>query len=318
MPKEVDCPEIGIVTTEEIFDACVSDPMKAFVQIDWRDFFPALKWVPNTTLENKIKAVERKRTLIMKGLIKEQRKRIEKEGPTNCYADIILTHDDGLNETGKELVLWDTMFTSSDTTLVTSEWIMFELSSNPLEQERLYNEIMGITKQERMVTEDDIPNMPYLNAVIKETLRKYPPLAVLLGRYGDKDFTLAGYDIPKGWQVLVNIFGIHNDPKVWPNPEKWDPERVLHSESLDMMGMNNFSLMPFGGGKRVCPGITQVFGVVPMLVASFVQHFKWELVPNDIENSEKSTMEDMTVFLTTHKRHPLRCIITPRVNQRLE
>jgi hypothetical protein len=115
---------------------------------------------------------------------------IESQGPTNCYADIILTHDDGLNETGKELVLWDTMFTSSDTTLVTSEWIMFELSSNPLEQERLYNEIMGITKQERMVTEDDIPNMPYLNAVIKETLRKYPPLAVLLGRYGDKD--LAG------------------------------------------------------------------------------------------------------------------------------
>ncbi len=58
--------------------------------------------------------------------------------------------------------------------------------------------------------------------------------------------------------MLVNIFGIQNDPKVWPNPEKWDPERVLHNESLDMRGLNNLSTMPFGGGKRVCPGIGQV------------------------------------------------------------
>lgn len=206
MPDEVDCPELGVVTKEDIFDATVSNPMKAFIEIDWRDFFPAFKWVPNKTLENKIKVVERKRTLIMKGLVKEQRKRIKKEGPKNCYADIVLTQDNGLNDTRKELALWDTMFTSSDTTLLTSEWIMFELSNNPLVQERLYNEIMGVTKQDRMVTEDDIPNMPYLNAVIKETLRKYPPIAVLPARYVDKDVTLGGYDIPKGWQVLIDYF----------------------------------------------------------------------------------------------------------------
>ncbi len=105
-----------------------------------------------------------------------------------------------------ELALWDTMFTSSDTTILTSEWIMFELSNNPLMQERLYNEIMGITRQDRMVTEDDIPSMPYLNAVVKETLRKYPPVAMLPARYADKDVTLGGYDIPKGWQVLVHYF----------------------------------------------------------------------------------------------------------------
>jgi ent-kaurene oxidase len=79
MPNEVDCPELGVVTKQEMFDACVSNPMKALVEIDWRDFFPAFKWVPNKALENKIKAMERKRTLIMRGLIKEQRKRIEKE-----------------------------------------------------------------------------------------------------------------------------------------------------------------------------------------------------------------------------------------------
>ncbi|CAM6028613.1 unnamed protein product [Sphagnum balticum] len=318
MPEKVDCPEIGVVTKEEIFDACISNPMKAFVNIDWRDFFPAFKWVPNKTLENKIRAIERQRTLIMKGLVKQQRKSIETEGPTNCYADIVLTQDNGLDDTRMELVIWDTMFTSSDTTLLTSEWVLFELAKNPLAQARLYEEIVGVTKQERMVTEDDFPNLPFLNAVVKETLRKYPPVAVLPGRIVDKDVTLAGYDIPKGWQVLVNIFGIHNDPKMWPNPEKWDPERMLHNDNLDMMGLNNLNAMPFGGGKRVCPGIGQVWTVVSILVASFVQHFKWELAPIEIENNNDSTVEDMTTFLTTHKRHPLHCIITPRVNQRLE
>jgi hypothetical protein len=139
-------------------------------------------------------------------ILKELFHGIKSQGPKNCYADIVLTQDNGLNDTRKELALWDTMFTSSDTTLLTSEWIMFELSNNPLVQERLYNEIMGVTKQDRMVTEDDIPNMPYLNAVIKETLRKYPPIAVLPARYVDKDVTLGGYDIPKGWQVLINYF----------------------------------------------------------------------------------------------------------------
>ncbi len=79
MPEKVDCPELGVVTKQDIFDACISNPMKAFVEIDWRDFFPAFKWVPNKTLENKIKAIERRRTLIMKGLVQEQRKSIEKE-----------------------------------------------------------------------------------------------------------------------------------------------------------------------------------------------------------------------------------------------
>ncbi len=125
------------------------------------------------------------------------------QGPKNCYADIVLTQDNGLNDTRMELVIWDTMFTSSDTTLLTSEWVLFELAKNPLVQARLYEEIVGITKQERMVNEDDFANMPFLNAVVKETLRKYPPVAVLPGRIVDKDCTLAGYDIPKGWQVLI-------------------------------------------------------------------------------------------------------------------
>jgi ent-kaurene oxidase len=83
---------------------------------------------------------------------------------------------------------------------------MFELARNPAIQERLYKEVVDVTgghgyETTRMVTEDDIPSMPYLSAVIKETLRKYPPVPLLPSRYVGKDTTLGGYDIPKGWQV---------------------------------------------------------------------------------------------------------------------
>ncbi len=79
MPEEVDCPELGVVTEWEIFQALIIAPAKVATEVDWRDFFPTYKWVPNKSVEDKIKAVERRRTLIMKGLIKEQRRRLKNQ-----------------------------------------------------------------------------------------------------------------------------------------------------------------------------------------------------------------------------------------------
>ncbi|CAN5967305.1 unnamed protein product [Sphagnum jensenii] len=88
--------------------------------------------------------------------------------------------------------------------MVTTKWIMVELAKNPAAQEHLYKEIIDVTSGQdqittRMVKDNDIPNMPYLSVVIKETLRKYPPIPLLPSRYVNKDTTRGGYDIPKGW-----------------------------------------------------------------------------------------------------------------------
>lgn len=207
---------------------------------------------------------------------------------------------DATHLTEKQLMmsLWEPIIESSDTTLVTSEWAMYELAKNPECQERLYKEVVSVVGTERMVTEDDLPHMPYLKAVIKETLRQYPPVPMVPSRLVEEDITLGGYDIPKGhevchghplihssfpilhtlrkssvlhlnlqcrseiewvvgFQILVNLYAVAKDSAVWSNPEKWDPERVLGDNSLDM-GFKNFNLMPFGAGKRMCAGITQV------------------------------------------------------------
>ncbi len=105
-----------------------------------------------------------------------------------------------------EQLLWESILVSTDTSMVTTEWIMFELAENPAVQERLYKEIIDVTCGEnqittRMVKKDDIPTMPYLSVLIKETFRKYPLVPLLPSRYVNKDTTLGGYDIPKVWQV---------------------------------------------------------------------------------------------------------------------
>ncbi len=105
-----------------------------------------------------------------------------------------------------EQLIWEPIPVSIDTSMVTTKWIMFELAKNPAIQERIYKVIIDVTSGQdqimtQMVRKDDIPNMPYLSVVIKETFKKYPPIPLLPSHYVYKDTTLGGYDFPKGWQV---------------------------------------------------------------------------------------------------------------------
>jgi cytochrome P450 len=111
-----------------------------------------------------------------------------------------------LSELEMEQLLWELIPASIDTSMVTTEWIMFELAKNHVVQERLYKEIIDVTGGQDLLTtwmvkENDIPNMPYLSAMIKKAFRKYPPIPLFPSRYVNKDTTLGGYDIPKSWQV---------------------------------------------------------------------------------------------------------------------
>ncbi|XP_024357339.1 ent-kaurene oxidase [Physcomitrium patens] len=316
IPDQVEVLELGTcVSTWDMFDALVVAPLSAVINVDWRDFFPALRWIPNRSVEDLVRTVDFKRNSIMKALIRAQRMRLANlKEPPRCYADIALTEATHLTEKQLEMSLWEPIIESADTTLVTSEWAMYEIAKNPDCQDRLYREIVSVAGTERMVTEDDLPNMPYLGAIIKETLRKYTPVPLIPSRFVEEDITLGGYDIPKGYQILVNLFAIANDPAVWSNPEKWDPERMLANKKVDM-GFRDFSLMPFGAGKRMCAGITQAMFIIPMNVAALVQHCEWRLSPQEISNINNK-IEDV-VYLTTHKLSPLSCEATPRISHRL-
>lgn len=287
----------------EVYEILVADPMKGAIEVDWRDFFPYLRWVPYQHVEENMKRMDRRRNAVLRALIEDQKKLLAFGKEPNCYLDILLKEAPQLTQKQLEMSIWEPIIEASDTTLITVEWAMFELSKNPHSQERLYRELQRVSGDED-VTEDLLPKLPYLSAVFQETLRKHPPVPILPLRYVQEDVELGGFHVPAGSQIAINIYGCHNNEKEWENPEEWKPERfdeeLQSGEVLDWK-----RTMAFGAGKRACAGIVQATLIACTAIARFVQRFNWELAAGEEDSTD-------TLTLTTHKLHPLKAIVTPR------
>ncbi|CAK9178595.1 unnamed protein product [Ilex paraguariensis] len=294
--------ELGTtLSRDEIFKILVLDPMEGAIDVDWRDFFPYMKWFPNKSFENKIEQMHIRRLAVMKALIKEQKKRIASGEEINCYLDYLLSEAKTLSEKQIEMLLWESIIETSDTTLVTTEWAMYELAKDPERQNRLYREIQSVCGADK-ITEEKLCQSPYLAAVFHETLRKHSPVPIVPLRYVHEDTELGGYHIPAGSEIAINIHGCNMDNNVWEVPEEWMPERFLDRkyDSADL-----FKTMAFGGGKRVCAGALQASLISCTAIGRFVQEFEWRLTDGEEDNVD-------TLGLTTHKLHPMKAIIKSR------
>ncbi|PSS17231.1 Ent-kaurene oxidase [Actinidia chinensis var. chinensis] len=294
--------ELGTsLSRHEIFKVLVKDPMEGAIDVDWRDFFPFLKWIPNKTFEMKIERMDIRRQAVMKALIKEQSKRLASGKEMNCYLDYLLSEATNLSEKQMAMLLWEVIIETSDTTLVTTEWAMYELAKNPNLQDRLYEEIGRVCGSDN-VTEEKLCQLPYLSAVFHETLRKHSPVPVIPLRYVHEDTELGGYYVPAGSEIAINIYGCNMDEKHWESPEEWNPERFL-DETKDHMDLHK--TMAFGGGKRMCAGSLQAMLISCTAIGRLVQEFEWRLNDGEEENVD-------IVGLTTQKLHPMLAILKPR------
>ncbi|PNX57920.1 cytochrome p450 71a26-like protein [Trifolium pratense] len=196
----------------------------------------------------------------------------------------------------------------TDTTLAVLEWTMTELLRHPNVMQKLQNEIRNVVSQKAHITEQDLYNMHYLKAVIKETLRLHPPSPLLIPRESRQDTKIMGYDIAAGTQVIVNAFAISTDSSYWDQPLEFQPERFL--KNVDIKG-NDFQLIPFGGGRRGCPGISFAMVVNELVLANLVHQFDWSL-PNGVERDMALNMSE-TTGLTIHRKFPLMAIASPHL-----
>ncbi|KAK9129652.1 hypothetical protein Sjap_010139 [Stephania japonica] len=295
--------ELGVnLSRSEIFNVLVLDPMKGAIEVDWRDFFPYLKWVPNKGIEMKINSMSFRRKAVMRALINEQKNHLSSgEEKLNCYLDYLLTEAKELTEDEVIMLVWETIIESSDTTLVATEWAMYELAKNPKIQDRLFEEIQSVCGSSK-ITEEKLSQLPYLNAVFHETLRRHSPIPLIPPRYVHEDTELGGYHIRAGTELFINLYGCNMDEKQWEDPEEWKPERFLDSK-YDQMDL--YKTMAFGGGKRVCAGSLQALNISCISIARFVQDFNWRLKEGQAEDVN-------TVALTNTKLHPMLAVITPR------
>ncbi|KAH7852308.1 hypothetical protein Vadar_023200 [Vaccinium darrowii] len=179
---------------------------------------------------------------------------------------------------------------------------MAELLHNLEYLKKAKAELEQIIGKGKQIQESDISQLPYLQAIVKETMRIHPAAPVLLHKV-ETDVEVYSYTIPKGAQVLVNVWAIARDPGIWRNPTMFMPERFLESK-IDVRGQD-FELIPFGAGRRICPGLPLALRMVTVVLGSLINSFEWKL-EGGIE-PEELNMEDKIGF-TLQKAQPLRAI----------
>ncbi|KAL3628919.1 hypothetical protein CASFOL_027965 [Castilleja foliolosa] len=285
-----------------------------------RDYIPWLGWIDRVNgLDAKVERVAKQFDEFLENVIQEHRdgsfKHNDGDGEFD-FVDVLLEvqrenrrSSPIEDETIKALIMVlrvDMFDAGTDTSVTSLEWAIAELIKNPRTMVILQSEVRQIAGNKKEIDEDDLDKMTYLKAVIKESLRLHSPVPLLVPRESTQDTKVMGYDIKAGTQVMINAWAIARDPTLWENPEDFRPERFLES-SIDFKGQH-FEYIPFGAGRRGCPGIAFGVAMNELGLAKLVHHFNFAL-----PNGEKEEDLDMseTTGITVHKKLPLLVVTSP-------
>uniref|UniRef100_A0A0D3FPC8 Cytochrome P450 n=1 Tax=Oryza barthii TaxID=65489 RepID=A0A0D3FPC8_9ORYZ len=270
------------------------------------DYLPALRWFDVFGVRRKILAAVSRRDAFLRRLIDAERRRLDDgdEGEKKSMIAVLLT----LQKTEPE-VYTDNMITAltanlfgagTETTSTTSEWAMSLLLNHPDTLKKAQAEIDASVGNSRLITADDVTRLGYLQCIVRETLRLYPAAPMLLPHESSADCKVGGYNVPRGSMLLINAYAIHRDPAVWEEPEKFMPERFEDG------GCDGNLLMPFGMGRRRCPGETLALRTLGLVLGTLIQCFDWERVDGvEVDMTEGGG-------LTIPKVLPLEAMCRPR------
>ncbi|KAK7330300.1 hypothetical protein VNO77_24490 [Canavalia gladiata] len=282
------------------------------------DFVPALEWLDLQGVQAKMKKLHKRFDSFLSSIVEEHKIISKTEKHQDMLSTLLSLKDspeDGekLTDTEIKALLLNMFAAGTDTSSSTTEWAIAELIKNPNLMVKLQQELDSVVGRDRLVTELDLPHLPYLEAVVKETFRLHPSTPLSLPRVAAESCEIFGYHIPKGATLLVNVWAIARDPKEWPNPLEFKPERFLpggEKADVDVKG-NDFEVIPFGAGRRICAGMTMGLRVVQLLTATLAHAFDWDL-ENGL-NPEKLNMDE-AYGLTLQRAVPLSVHPRPRLS----
>ncbi|KAI9111093.1 hypothetical protein K1719_017968 [Acacia pycnantha] len=282
------------------------------------DIFPWLAWFDLQGVEKQMRLAVQKFDEIFENIIKKRMKKNEKSNSigqgqeSEDFLGFLLKlkdeHDSKtpLTITQVKALLMDMLAGGTDTTVNTMEFAMAQILNNPNVMKRIQEELESAVGRENTVQESHISKLPYLSAVMRETLRLYPVGALLVPHCPSKTTNVGGYEIPRSSRVFVNVWAIHRDPSVWDNPLSFDPTRFLDAK-CDYRG-NDFKFLPFGSGRRICAGIALAERNFLYLMATLIHSFDWEVPKGqNLDVSEK-------FGILLKKKTPLVVIPTPRLS----
>ncbi|XP_030527451.1 cytochrome P450 78A4-like [Rhodamnia argentea] len=240
------------------------------------------------------------------GQIVEERRRGGTFHGGNDFLSALLSlpQEERLRDSDMVAVLWEMIFRGTDTVAILLEWIMARMVLHPEIQARAQQELDMHVDQDRHVRDSDILSLPYLQAIVKETLRMHPPGPLLSwARLAVHDVHVGKTFIPAGTMAMVNMWAITHDPAIWKDPWAFRPDRFIE-EDVSIMG-SDMRLAPFGSGRRVCPGKAMGLAVVQLWLARFLHRFEWvPMKPVDLSECLRLSLE---------MRNPLFCRAIPRL-----
>ncbi|KAE8782125.1 cytochrome P450 84A1 [Hordeum vulgare] len=317
---------------QEEFVAILQEFSKLFAAFCIGDFIPWLSWADPQGINVRLRTARAALDQFIDKIIDEHMMR--GRNPDDADADMVdgmlaflpearpnKTAGDGREDLQNTLrltrdnikaMIMDVMFGGTETVASAIEWAMAEMMHYPDDLRRLQQELADTVGLDRNVNESDLDKLPFLKCVIKETLRLHPPIP-MLNHENAEDCVVDGYSVPRGSRVIINVFAIGRDINAWKDPDMFRPSRFMAGEGeaagVDFKG-GCFEFLPFGSGRRSCPGMALGLYSLELAVAQLAHGFNWEL-PNDMKPSE---LDMSDVFGLTVPRATRLCVVpTPRL-----
>ncbi|XP_009796910.1 premnaspirodiene oxygenase [Nicotiana tabacum] len=267
---------------------------------DVADIFPSLKFLHVLTgMRAKAMNLHHKVDDIVDNIINEHKKNLAtgkfngQLGGEDLIDVLLRLKKDGgfqfpITNDNIKAIIYDMFAAGTETTSTTIDWAMVEMIRNASVFAKAQAEVREVFNRKETFDENDVEELKYLKLVIKETLRLHPPLPLMLPRECREETNINGYTIPLKSKVMVNVWAIGRDPKNWDDAESFKPERFEQS-SVDFVG-NNFEYLPFGSGRRICPGILFGLANIYLPLAQLLYYFDWKLPtginPSDLDMTE--------------------------------
>ncbi|GAB2222464.1 hypothetical protein Drorol1_Dr00013686 [Drosera rotundifolia] len=262
------------------FQDIISETFQVYGMPYFGDFVPAMKLIgAGKAVEEKMIKLQEKRDAFMQDLINERRQKADEEGDKEkTLIDILLelqrTEPEQFRDEDIRSLLLVLLAAGTDTTARTIESAMSLMLKNPTTLSKAQSQIHSNLDPTRPLEESNLNNLPYLKCIIHETLRMCPAAPLLTPHESSSECFVGGYRVPRGTMLVVNVWAIQNDPEVWDQPEKFKPERF---EDVDMIKFA-YKLIPFGSGRRTCPGDGLAIRTVGLVLGSLLQCFDWESI----------------------------------------
>ncbi|XVF61727.1 hypothetical protein PTKIN_Ptkin08bG0153600 [Pterospermum kingtungense] len=299
--------------SERSFKSVIREGMQIGATFNLADYIPQIKALDLQGLTKRMKVISKVFDEFLEKIIDEH-VQFRDENRTKDFVDVMLGFmgseetDYRVERDSIKAIILDILVAAMDTSATAIEWTVSELIKHPQVMIKVQKELENVVGKQRIVEESDLEKLEYLNMVVKESLRLHPVVPLLIPHASREDCTVNGFHIPENSRIFINVWAICRDENVWKDAEKFFPERFVASD-IDLRG-HKFQLIPFGSGRRSCPGMQLGLTVVRLVVAQLVHCFDWEL-PDDMLATDLDMTEDFGIVCPRAK--PLQAIPTWRL-----